>query len=341
MITNSRISKKLFLFFFIVLCCNEIKASYTLKSQDLITSPYPDGKNIVYISLILNNISEVNASSQLIKADIVMTARWFDPRLKHNKKGGRLEDPQKIWGPFLTFSNRLNISKSFPEQVTIHEDGTVFYTQRIFGDFTQNLNFREFPFDTQNFVLRLIEISFNSNEISLEPDPEIRSGVGKNISLSDWKIVNWELSKSEYSIIEDSQKLPSLVFNITAQRESGFYLLIFAIPLILIIMMSWIVFWLPPNLSASQISVATTSMLTLIAYRFIVTSYLPRISYLTRMDIFILGSSILIFMTLVLAASSSNLTQKGKGDLAKKYDKRFRWIFPLLYIIVIIIALTV
>ena len=211
---------------------------------------------------------------------------------------------------------------------------------RIFGDFTQNLHFREFPFDTQNFELRLIEISFNSNDISLEPDPEIRSGIGKNISLSDWKFEDWKLSKSEYAVIEGSQELPSLVFSITAKRESGFYLLIFVIPLILIIMMSWIVFWLPPNLSASQISVATTSMLTLIAYRFIVTSYLPRISYLTRMDIFILGSSILIFMTLVLAALSANITAGGRGELARKYDKRFRWIFPMLYIIVIIVALT-
>lgn len=315
-------------------------AGDTLSSQDQMTLPIKDGLNKVYVSVILNNISEVNASSQIIKADIVMTARWNDPRLKHNENGGRLEDPQKIWGPFLTFSNRLNITKSFPEQVTIFEDGTVYYTQRIFGDFTQNLNFREFPFDTQNFEMRLIEISFNSSDITLEPDPDISSGVGKNISLSDWKIENWELTRSEYSVTEDSQELPSLVFKITAKRESGFYLLIFVIPLILIIMMSWIVFWLPPNLSSSQISVATTSMLTLIAYRFIVTSYLPRISYLTRMDIFILGSSILIFMTLVLAAFSANINAKGKGDLARKYDKRFRWIFPILYMIVIIVALT-
>ncbi|MEZ4690110.1 MAG: hypothetical protein R3A12_07965 [Ignavibacteria bacterium] len=52
------------------------------------------------------------------------------------------------------------------------------------------------------------------------------------------------------------------------KRESGYYLLIFMIPLILIIMMSLMAFWLPSNLSASQITVGTTSMLTLIAYRF-------------------------------------------------------------------------
>lgn len=326
----------LFLLFY-----TESMAADTAAVQDLRTPPNKEGLNTVYISIILNNVSEVNASSQLIKADLVLTARWFDPRLKHNETGGRLENPEKIWGPFLTFSNRLNITKSFPEQVTILEDGTVFYTQRVFGDFTQNLHFKEFPFDTQIFLLRIIEMSFNSNEITLEPDPVIMSGLGKNISLTDWKLEGWELEKSEYSVMEGSNELPSLVFSIKAKRESGFYILIFVIPLLLIIMMSWIVFWLPPNLSASQISVATTSMLTLIAYRFIVTSYLPRISYLTRMDIFILGSSILIFMTLVFAALSSNLSGKGKNEIARKLDKRMRWVFPVLYVIVIITALVV
>lgn len=91
----------------------------------------------------------------MIKVDLVISARWTDPRLKHNTKGGKVEDPAKLWGPFLTFSNRLNITKSFPEQVTVFEDGTVYYMQRIFGDFTQKLHFRDFPFDTQQFELRL------------------------------------------------------------------------------------------------------------------------------------------------------------------------------------------
>jgi hypothetical protein len=48
------------------------------------------------------------------------------------------------------------------------------------------------------------------------------------------------------------------------------------LPLILIVAMSWIVFWIDPEESGIQISVAITTMLTLIAYRFAVGADLPK-----------------------------------------------------------------
>src|SRR4051812_36284102 len=62
------------------------------------------------------------------------------------------------------------------------------------------------------------------------------------------------------------------------------------LPLVLIVMMSWAVFWIDPNTSNSQISIAVTSMLTLIAYRFAVDGQLPRLPYMTRLDTFFLAS---------------------------------------------------
>ncbi len=48
-------------------------------------------------------------------------------------------------------------------------------------------------------------------------------------------------------------------------------------------------------------------MLTLIAYRFLLGGMLPRISYLTRLDYFLLGSTVLVFLALVEAACTSRL----------------------------------
>jgi hypothetical protein len=79
-------------------------------------------------------------------------------------------------------------------------------------------------------------------------------------------------------------------------------------------------------------------MLTLIAYRFVVSGSLPKISYMTRMDIFVLGSSILIFVTLLQSVITASLSSKGNETLAAKMDKQCRWVFPLLYIIVCLIA---
>jgi hypothetical protein len=64
-------------------------------------------------------------------------------------------------------------------------------------------------------------------------------------------------------------------------------------------MMSWTVFWIDPTNGGPQISVAVTSMLTLIAYRFAIGSEVPKLPYLTRLDGFILAGSLLVFLSLI------------------------------------------
>ena len=70
--------------------------------------------------------------------------------------------------------------------------------------------------------------------------------------------------------------------------------------MILVVAMSWLVFWIGPHLVASKISVGVTTMLTLIAYRFAIGGMVPRLSFLTGLDYFVLGSSVLVFLTLMM-----------------------------------------
>lgn len=310
-------------------------------AQDTISPPNTGGITKVYISMVINNIIKVDAASQVITADVVLTARWNDPRLKHNAPSNIIVSEDKIWDPFLTFSNRLNLSKSFPDNLTIQNDGTVLYLQRVYGDFTQSFLLEDFPFDEQIFHIRLIDITLNPNEAVLEPDTLVQSGISNDLALSDWTVEKWSFKKSPFVFMKSRPETSSLLFSINAKRSSGYYLLIFMIPLILIIMMSLMAFWLPANLSSSQIGIGTTSMLTLIAYRFIVTSELPKISYMTRLDIFILGSSVLIFLTLLESVITSTFANNGQGELAQKIDVKCRYIFPVLYLLIGILALAV
>lgn len=312
--------------------------SRVLNAQEAIAPPEINGQTNIYISIVVNNISEINAAGQIMKADIYLVAKWKDPRLVHDSDGIIVKNFENAWGPLLTISNRLNINKSFAEDITISNDGTATYFQRIFGEFTQDFKFEDFPFDTQQLEIKIIEIGNDSKDIHLLPDPDVRSGISDRLSLADWKILDWKYDSTRYSIIEGTPSLPALTFSFNAKRESGFYMLVFVIPLVLIIIMSWMAFWLDPKLSSSQISIATTSMLTLIAYRFVVSGSLPKISYMTRMDIFVLGSSILIFVTLLQSVFTASLSSNDKQTLANRIDIQCRWIFPLLYVLVYLLA---
>jgi len=49
--------------------------------------------------------------------------------------------------------------------------------------------------------------------------------------------------------------------------------------------------------------VGATAVLTLIAYRFTLDSLIPRVSYLTRLDIFILGATVLVLLARVASTT--------------------------------------
>jgi hypothetical protein len=67
-------------------------------------------------------------------------------------------------------------------------------------------------------------------------------------------------------------QIAGYAFEFYASRLAQYYLLKVILPLLLIVMMSWTVFWIDPTNGGPQISVAVTSMLTLIAYRFSIGS---------------------------------------------------------------------
>ena len=93
-----------------------------------------------------------------------------------------------------------------------------------------------------------------------------------------------------------------------------------------------------PKESGSQISVAITAMLTLIAYRFSIGSLVPKVSYLTRLDYFILGSTLMVFLSLLLVVITSNLAKSNQTQLALRIDRWSRIIFPSMLLFVTLFA---
>jgi len=58
------------------------------------------------------------------------------------------------------------------------------------------------------------------------------------------------------------------------------------LPLALIVLMAWSVFWIDPALLPTQIGVSTASVFSLIAFRFGTRDLLPPVHYMTRGDFF-------------------------------------------------------
>jgi hypothetical protein len=78
-------------------------------------------------------------------------------------------------------------------------------------------------------------------------------------------------------------------------------------------------------------SVVVTTMLTLIAYRFALGNLVPRLSYLTRLDWFLLGSTALVTTALMTMAATAYLMRHKRVEAVARIDRWGRLLFPLAF----------
>jgi hypothetical protein len=308
-------------------------------AQDSVERPSPEsGPTKVSVNVFVLNINEINTAAQTLTADIFVVLKWKDTRLAHTGSQKIIKPMKDVWNPHLIIVNRQSLTFTLPDNCEIFPDGTVKYKQRAFGVFSQSLNYSDFPFDKQTFIIRVASPEYSPEEVEFVTDTTNKFVMTETLSIMDWTILKWNNLNSPYALSPGSSSVSAFTLQFEAERKSNYYIFNFIFPLVLIILMSMSVYWLDPKMASSQISVAITSMLTLIAYRFMITGSLPKISYLTRMDVFIFCSTVLIFITLIEALSTAVFAAKGKEDLALKIDFHSRWIFILIYVFVFFYA---
>lgn len=303
------------------------------------------GPTTVSVAVWIIDIDSIDSAQQNFVANVFVALRWKDDRLEYRGRGVRNYKLADIWDPRVQIANEIGlIRKTMPEEVEVSPDGTVTYRQRYVGPFSQPLNLLDFPFDTHVFQLHLVAVGYMSDQVRFVPDPRFiagglkyAAGIAKNISLPDWKIIGFETKELPYTIIP-GYDTPGYVFEFTAKRHLQYYIWKIIFPLILIVLMSWSVFLIDPTNAGTKIGVATTAMLTMIAFRFVIDSQVPRVPYLTRLDIFIIADTLLILSSLFMVTITAFLVHKEKEHLARKID-RF-WMVTFLVIFGIILAKT-
>src|SRR5213595_1312449 len=309
-------------FTFLVLLATSIQPGLGAEAPMVIDRPAADfGPTQVFVGMWVVDISNIDSAQQNFTAELAVVLRWKDSRLAHTGKGILRYPLEQIWHPRLSIVNETNsVSRKFPDSVEVDPDGTVTFRQRYAGAFTQPLRLQSFPFDRQTFRIQLVAVRYQSNEVVFVPDQiwiqdglKGAGGISPSVTLPDWTIEKFEVKPLVYALAPRHQ-YSSYAFEFTASRNVEHYILKVILPLVLIVISSWAVFWIDPINASSQVSIAMTSMLTLIAYRFAIDSQLPLLPYMTRLDVFILASTLLVFFSLIEVVATVILdnTQKKK-----------------------------
>jgi len=291
-----------------------------------------DGKPTeVYVAAAVLDVDKINSAEQNFTLNLYTVFRWMDPSLAHTETGSIVRKLDEVWNPRLTIANTQRHWANSKDDVEISPQGQVTYRLHVFGDFSQPMELHDFPQDNHVFEVPIVAAGFRPNEVTLLPDPGMDSFIAEKLSVADWKIDKLRGMSREVTLA-NGLKLPGFVISFEGKRLLHHYVIKAIIPLALIVMMSWVVFWMDPKEVPNQLGVAVTTVLTLIAYHIALSGRLPDIPYLTHMDKFLFSSTVLVFMALIEVVVTSHLSSTDQLVKARRVDRTARWLFPLLFV---------
>src|SRR4029077_9834789 len=119
------------------------------------------------------------------------------------------------------------------------------------------------------------------------------------LSIQGWRVGTPRPEASTGARVARAGTFARFDVDLDLERNWGYYAWKLGLPLTLIVLMAYGVYFIPASAVAQQIGLGMTYMLTLIAYMLALGGGLPKISYLTRADRFFVGSAVLVFLGLV------------------------------------------
>ena len=119
---------------------------------------------------------------------------------------------------------------------------------------------------------------------------------------------------------------------ITVERNINYFIFKIIIPVFLILSIAWSVMWIPPNQVESRLTTSIVALLALIAYNFVFNEDIPKLSYLTSLDRYILLSYLFCAIPTFLTIYFSRITKKDY-NIALAINKRSRLLGVIIYLI--------
>ena len=156
-----------------------------------------------------------------------------------------------------------------------------------------NFDLRTFPFDKQEITFRFAEtVDAGLNLVPWDVYADMHELKKQKTLIPGWKFKEYRIKGFLYQETGwyKGSYGSGIDIILEIEREFQYYIYKVLFPILLILIVCWSVFWIPPRELESKLTITIVCLLSLIAYNFVVTDDIPRLSYLTIMDHIILVS---------------------------------------------------
>ncbi|XP_026675695.1 glutamate-gated chloride channel isoform X4 [Diaphorina citri] len=228
-----------------------------------------DGPTIVHADLLIRNLHIANDKMEY-SVQLTFREQWLDERLKYNDYDGRIKyltltEASRVWMPDLFFSNEKeghfhNII--MPNvYIRIHPQGSVLYSIRISLTLSCPMNLKLYPLDRQSCSLKMASYGWTTDDLIFlwkEGDPV---QVVKNLHLPRFTL---EKFYTDYCNSKTNTGAYScLKVDLLFKREFSYYLIQIYIPCCMLVIVSWVSFWLDQSAVPARVSLGVTTLLTM------------------------------------------------------------------------------
>jgi len=273
-----------------------------------------------------------------------------------------LHESTRIFSPIddVDFLTQIGLDQ---DKVTVYYD-QIYYseTDKTFSTATfagvarikSDFDLKKFPFDEQELKIEFYPpYSIDYNDDRNYPKPfvtlfQTRSNVYLDIEkyknnnyLKEWTVVNTKvenyIKREKTTSNFEKDKIVELVedrinVSLIVKRNINYFIFKIIIPVFLILTISWSVMWIPPNQVESRLTTSIVALLALIAYNFVFNEDIPKLSYLTSLDRYILLSYLFCAIPTFLTIYFSRITKKDY-KIALEINKKSRLIGIIIYLI--------
>ncbi len=248
------------------------------------------------------------------------------------------------WRPHMTLANGIGDRTKTNVAIGVWPDGTVAYYETFSAKVETPMQLRRFPFDVQELEIFFHPFVYQREELVLVPDDRLAGTWQQNLGIAEWTRGPVSLNERavEIAYFDDVREtLSEFVVTVHLTRQPMHILTSIVFPMMLLVSLTWIVFWLDRESTSDRINITFIGILSVVAYYLVIQENVPRIAYLTLIDGFILATFLMLAAGVVLTVITGKLEENDRKAESLKLDRLCRWAFPLGYASVIGIVVLV
>ncbi|KAM4574303.1 gamma-aminobutyric acid receptor subunit gamma-3 [Fundulus heteroclitus] len=261
---------------------------------------------VIDVDIFVNSIGPVSSINMEYQIDIIFAQTWTDSRLRYNSTMKILTLNSNmvglIWLPDTIFRNSKTADShwiTMPNQLLrIWNDGKILYTLRLTINAECQLQLHNFPMDEHSCPLIFSSYGYSQDEM-------IYKWRKNSVEAADQK--SWRLYQFDFMGLRNTTGIikttagdyvvMTVYFDLS--RRMGYFTIQTYIPCILTVVLSWVSFWIKKDATPARTALGITTVLTMTTLSSVARTSLPRVSYVTAMDLFVTVCFLFVFAALM------------------------------------------